>query len=127
MSLKFIKIFYFLEKLFFGNVFDFGFLIQVQDMMKFVEQYGDIFLLQIGGCRFIVVLSFELVDEFCDELCFDKCVWVLLQNVCGFVGDGFFMVYIFELNWKKVYNILLFYFGQVVMKSYYLMMFDIVL
>ncbi|MEM1246407.1 MAG: cytochrome P450 [Acidobacteriota bacterium] len=115
------------EKLLLGNVLDLGPSTQVQDMMKLAEQYGDIFSLQIGGRRLIVVSSFELVDELCDESRFDKRVWAPLQNVRGFAGDGLFTAHTFEPNWKKAHNILMPHFGQAAMKGYHPMMLDIAL
>ncbi len=113
------------EKLLIGNVLDLGPSTQVQDMMKLAQEYGEIFYLQLGGRRLVVVSSQELVNELCDESRFDKRVWAPLQNVRGFAGDGLFTAHTFEPNWKKAHNILLPHFGQPAMKRYHDMMVDI--
>ncbi len=113
------------EKPLIGNVLDLGPSTQVQDLMKLAREYGDIFYLQMGGRRMVIVSSFELTDELCDESRFDKRVWAPLQNVRAFAGDGLFTAHTFEPNWSKAHHILLPSFSMAAMKGYHDSMVDI--
>lgn len=59
-------------------------------------------------------------------MCFCKLIGLLLLFLWVGVGDGFFIVYQDELNWGKVYCILLLVFSQCVMKGYFDVMFEVV-
>lgn len=63
------------------------------------------------GWSELYILGYKLVVEVMDEFKFDKCVWVLFVKVCVFVGDGLFISWMDEFNWKKVYNVFLFSFS----------------
>ena len=113
------------EKPLLGNILDLGSDTQIQDMMKLARQYGPIFYLQLAGRRLVVVSSFELVDELCDQGRFDKRVWAPLRRVRAFAGDGLFTAHTFEPNWRKAHNILLPAFSMGAMRRYHPMMLDI--
>jgi cytochrome P450/NADPH-cytochrome P450 reductase len=94
------------EKPLLGNILELGPSTQVQDLIRLAREYGPIYQLALPGRRLVVVSSFELVDELCDETRFDKKIWAPLQNVRGFTGDGLFTAHPQEDNWHKAHNIL---------------------
>ncbi len=113
------------EKIFIGNTLDVSGETPVQDLMRLTREYGPIYQLTFPGRKQIVVSSFELTDELCDEKRFDKKVWAPLQNVRSFAGDGLFTAHTQEPNWHKAHNILLPNFSMRAMQGYLPMMLDI--
>lgn len=113
-------------KLLLGNLPDMDLDTPVQGFVRLAREYGPIYQLELpGGRRLVVVSSFELVNELCDEKRFDKKVWKPLRNVRAFAGDGLFTARTQEPNWHKAHNILLPNFSQRAMQGYFPMMLDI--
>ncbi len=108
-----------------GNLLSLGATTPVQDMMKLAREYGPIYQLEVRGRKLVVVSSYDLVNELCDETRFDKKVWAPLKKVRTFAGDGLFTAYTREANWSKAHNILLPNFGHKAMLGYHPMMLDV--
>lgn len=109
-----------------GNLPDIDLDTPVQGFMRLSREYGPLYRLELpGGRKLVVVSSFELVNELCDEKRFDKKVWKPLRNVRAFAGDGLFTAETQEINWRKAHSILLPNFSQRAMRSYFPMMLDI--
>ena len=75
-----------------GNLLDLDAAHPIESLMDLARQYGPIFELAIPGRGpLIVVSSFELVDELCDESRFDKKVGAGLNALAkGPAGRGLF-------------------------------------
>ncbi len=108
-----------------GNLLTLGSTTPVQDMIRLARQYGPIYWLDMMGKPLVVVSSFPLVDELCDEARFDKSVRGALRRLRSFAGDGLFTAYTHEPNWAKAHSILLPNFGQRAMQGYHGMMLDV--
>jgi cytochrome P450/NADPH-cytochrome P450 reductase len=108
-----------------GNMLALGATTPVQDMVKLAREHGPIYWLDMRGRVVVVVSSYELVRELCDETRFDKSVRGALKKVRNFGGDGLFTAYTHEPNWSRAHNILLPNFGQRAMQGYHPMMLDI--
>jgi cytochrome P450/NADPH-cytochrome P450 reductase len=93
--------------------------------MAATRQYGPILQMPGSGTRQIIVSSFPLVDELCDEKRFDKALGSGLRERRAVAGDGLFTSYTQEPNWHKAHNILLPTFSRQAMKSYVPEMLDL--
>lgn len=93
--------------------------------MKLAEIYGPIFRLSLGGRSVLVLSSFELVNEVCDNERFDKFIGPGLMQARTIAGDGLFTAWTQEPNWKKAHNILTPSFGSMAIRSYLPEMVDI--
>jgi cytochrome P450/NADPH-cytochrome P450 reductase len=111
---------------FLGNLLDLDREFPIRGMMRLARQYGPIFRITWPNGRSSLILSsYELINEVCDEKRFDKLVWVPLLNVRPFSGDGLFTARTSEPNWRKAHNILLPNFSMRAMQGYLPMMVDI--
>jgi cytochrome P450 / NADPH-cytochrome P450 reductase len=108
-----------------GNLLDLDSEAPIQAIMKLARQYGPIFRLNLPTGHLVVVSSFDLVDELCDDERFDKLIGGALRNLRAFLGDGLFTAWTQEPNWGKAHNILLPNFSMQAMKGYMPMMADI--
>lgn len=97
----------------------------IQSFVKLADTYGPIFRMQLPGRDTLYVSGHKFVEELSDERRFDKNVWMPLQNVREFTGDGLFTSWTEEKNWKKAHNILLPSFSQRAMQDYHNKMVDI--
>lgn len=82
----------------------------VQSLMKLAAEHGGIFRLKIVE-DLVVISSWELTAEVCDDSRFDKKVFTALRELRTFAGDGLFTAYNDEDNWGKAHRILLPAFG----------------
>ena len=62
----------------------------IELLMDLTREHGRIFQLPGSGPRNLMVSSFALVDELCDEQRFDKTLCTGQLEVRGLVGDGLF-------------------------------------
>jgi len=98
----------------------------VQSLMRLArEQPEGIFEIHAPGRNLVVVFGPSLVDEICDDARFDKLVTMRLRGRSSVGGDGLFMAWTYEPNWRKAHNILLPNFSQAAMKGYMPQMVDI--
>ncbi len=110
----------------FGNLRDMDRELPIRGLMRLADQYGPIYrVARPDGRSSLIVSSYELVNEVCDERRFDKLVWQPLLNVRPFTGDGLFTARTDEPNWHRAHNILLPNFGMRAMQGYMPMMIDI--
>ncbi|MCJ1393970.1 hypothetical protein MMC18_006847 [Xylographa bjoerkii] len=86
---------------------------------------GPIFKLNIAGKERITVLSYELLNELCDEKRFAKRPSGGLLEVRNGVGDGLFTAFGDEENWGLAHRILMPAFGPMAIRSMYDEMLDI--
>jgi cytochrome P450/NADPH-cytochrome P450 reductase len=101
-----------------GNLLDLRGEVPLLNMMELAEIYGPIFRLQLGGRTMVLLSSFELVDEVCDNDRFDKFLGPGLAQARTIAGDGLFTAWTQEPNWKKAHNILTPSFGSMAIRSY---------
>ena len=109
-----------------GNLLDIDASHPIESLAELARQYGPIFELVVpGGSRF-VVSGFELVDQLCDELRFDKKVAGGLKSLAGGpTGRGLFTSETQDPDWRKAHNVLLPAFSMDAMRGYYPRMLDI--
>jgi cytochrome P450/NADPH-cytochrome P450 reductase len=79
----------------------------IEVAMELAREHGPIIELPGAGNRSILVSSFALVDELCDDQRFDKALGQGLEERRAMVGDGLFTSWTAEPNWHKAHNILL--------------------
>jgi cytochrome P450/NADPH-cytochrome P450 reductase len=110
-----------------GNLFDIDAGHPIESLMELARKYGPIYELALPArASPIVVSSFELVDELCDESRFDKKVGGGLSALAkGPAGRGLFTSETQDPNWRKAHNVLLPAFSVDAMRVYYPRMLDI--
>lgn len=108
-----------------GNIFDLRGEVPILNLMKLAELYGPIYRLRLGPRSVLVLSSFELVDEVCDDTRFDKFLGPGLAQARMIAQDGLFTAWTQEPNWKKAHNILTPSFGSMAVRSYLPEMVDI--
>lgn len=97
----------------------------VRDLIKQAQQHGPIFQLPLpDGTRRIVLSSFALVDEVCNDQFFDKRVSVNVRNLRSAIGSGLFSADTSDPNWRKAHTILMPSFSLQAMRNYVPMMVD---
>lgn len=65
----------------------------ISSIWRLADLYGPIYKLNIVGNEFLVLSSFELVNEVCDDDRFEKYVGGALEKVRMLAGDGLFTAY----------------------------------
>jgi len=108
-----------------GNLLDLDRHNPIQGFGRLAKEYGPIYKLTLRGRTAVLVSSYELVNELCDEARFDKSIEGALRKVRQFGGDGLFTAETSEPNWQKAHHILLPNFSQRAMRSYHPAMVDI--
>jgi cytochrome P450 / NADPH-cytochrome P450 reductase len=110
-----------------GNLLDLDASHPMESLMELARQYGPIYELAVPGRGSrIVVSSYELVNELCDESRFDKLVGPGLKALAeGPAGAGLFSSETADPNWHKAHNILLPAFSLDAMRGYLPRMLDI--
>ncbi len=112
------------RKPFIGNILTLSGDAPLQDLMKLAQELGPIYWLDMMGRPVIVVSSFALVDEVCDETRFDKSTRGFLRRLRP-LAHGLFTSDTQEPDWSKSHNILLPTFAQRAMQGYHGAMLDI--
>jgi cytochrome P450/NADPH-cytochrome P450 reductase len=101
-----------------GNLLDVRGEVPILNLMKLAETYGPIYRLGLGGRSMVVLSSFELVDQVCDNERFDKFLGPAIKSARAVAGDGLFTAWTDEPNWRKAHNILTPAFGSMAIRSY---------
>jgi cytochrome P450/NADPH-cytochrome P450 reductase len=106
-------------RLILGNLPDIAGEVPILELARLAREYGPIYQLSFpGGRQSIVVSSYQLVEELCDESRFDKYLAGPLRHMRAVVGDGLFTASTEEPNWRKAHTILLPYFSMRAMPDY---------
>ncbi|KAF3153305.1 hypothetical protein TWF594_000326 [Orbilia oligospora] len=100
-----------------GNIFDIDLVTPLKTLEGFADQYGPIYKLSLGGKELLVLSSWELIHECCDEKRFAKQVAGGLEQVRNGVGDGLFTAYTGEENWGIAHRILIPAFGPLTIRG----------
>jgi cytochrome P450/NADPH-cytochrome P450 reductase len=108
-----------------GNMLDLQGDTPLLNLIELAKIYGPIFQLMIAGRSLIVLSSYGLVNEVCDDHRFDKFLGPGLMQARVIAGDGLFTAWSHEPNWKKAHNILTPSFGSMAIRSYLPEMSDI--
>ena len=110
-----------------GNLFDLDAGHPIESLMELARKYGPIFELAFPAAASpIVVSSFELVDELCDEFALRQEGGGGLSALAkGPVGRGLFTSETQDPNWRKAHNVLLPAFSMDAMRGYYPRMLDV--
>ncbi|MGZ3174024.1 MAG: cytochrome P450, partial [Croceibacterium sp.] len=101
-----------------GNLLDVRGEVPILNLIKLAETYGPIFRLRLAGPWMVVLSSFELVDQVCDNEHFDKFLGPGIMSARAVAGDGLFTAWTDEPNWRKAHNILTPAFGSMAIRSY---------
>ncbi|KAI6370608.1 hypothetical protein MCOR25_004152 [Pyricularia grisea] len=97
-----------------------------QSLQILARQYGEIYRFLIPGRpSLILVSSYELVNELCDEKRFKKKVAAALQGLRECVHDGLFTAHNDEPNWGIAHRILMPAFGPMAIKGMFDEMHDV--
>lgn len=107
-----------------GNLFQVASNTPTQTVMSIADKLGDIGEIFFFKHSIIVLSSFALVKEVCDEQRFDKNLVKGLLEVRDFVGDGLFTAWTSEPNWQKAHNIMLPGMGTRSVKGYFPLMLE---
>ncbi|MCJ1471761.1 hypothetical protein MMC13_000401 [Lambiella insularis] len=110
---------------FVGNVRDIDPENAIASIARLADLYGPIFKLNILGNERIVVSSYELLNELCDEKRFAKSPNAALIQLRNGVGDGLFTAFNDEENWALAHRILMPAFGPMGIRNMYDEMLDI--
>jgi cytochrome P450/NADPH-cytochrome P450 reductase len=109
-----------------GNVPDIGLETPVQNMMKLARELGPIFRLTLPGGRNLLLLSsYELVADICDESRYDKQVGGVLKHLRELAGNSLFTAETDDPNWGKAHRLLMPAFGPAAMRNYHDDMLDV--
>jgi cytochrome P450/NADPH-cytochrome P450 reductase len=101
-----------------GNLLDLQGDTPLLNLVELAKIYGPIFRLEVAGRSVLVLSSFDLVDEACDDHRFGKFLGPGLMQARALAGDGLFTAWSHEPNWKKAHNILTPSFGSMAIRSY---------
>jgi cytochrome P450/NADPH-cytochrome P450 reductase len=98
----------------------------MHDIVRQAHIYGPIFQLTPPiGRRRIILSSYELINEVCNDTLFDKQASALGGGTLReTAGDGLFTAETSDPNWRKAHAILMPSFGPQAMKQYFPMMVD---
>ncbi|KAF5345038.1 hypothetical protein D9758_010421 [Tetrapyrgos nigripes] len=96
---------------FFGNVFSLDKDVPALGFHRLVQEYGEIYQLNIIGRSVIFVSSHALVNELSDDTRFSKAISGPLKETRNLVHDGIFTAYNDEPNWNLAHRLLMPAFG----------------
>jgi cytochrome P450/NADPH-cytochrome P450 reductase len=113
------------RKFLIGNLLSIDQARPLQEMMRLAHEYGPIYQLDMMGKPVVVISSYSLVDEICDEKRFDKAVRGALRRIRRFTGNGLFTADTSDPNWAKARRILLPALSHRAIENYHWMMLDI--
>lgn len=109
-----------------ANIKEIGPETRMRDLMQQARIYGPIYQLPFpGGKRQIVLSSFALVDEVCNDTSFDKAIAFGVKAAQELAGDGLFTTETTNPKWQKAHAILMPCFSLKAMRNYLPMMVDI--
>jgi cytochrome P450/NADPH-cytochrome P450 reductase len=97
----------------------------IERLLALARQSGPIVQLPGAGRRTLLLSTFALVDEICDDNRFDKAVGGGLGEMRGLLGDGLFTADTANPNWHKAHNILMPPFSMPAMRGYMPQMLDL--
>ena len=99
---------------------------RIRDLMRLARTHGPIYQLPLpGGKRQVVLSSFALVDEVCNDMLFDKAIALGVKAAQELAGDGLFTTETSNPKWRKAHAILMPCFSLKAMRNYLPMMVDI--
>ncbi|CAF1025819.1 unnamed protein product [Rotaria sp. Silwood1] len=113
------------ERFLIGNLNELDSDFPLGSFLRLQKLYGDIYCLNILGCRTIIICSQELVNFVCDQSKFDKALSRPIEEIRSVAGDGLFTARTSEPNWKLAHNILVPAFGPQAIRSMFPQMMDI--
>ncbi|KAL8388716.1 hypothetical protein RB599_010054 [Gaeumannomyces hyphopodioides] len=105
-------------KPFVGNLTEIDIDYPLGSMMHLAKKYGPIYKLSLAGTDLIVVSSWELVHEICDDSRFKKSIKGDLEELRSAVNDGLFTsTGEEEVNWGIAHRILMTAFGPLAIRN----------
>jgi len=104
---------------FFGNIFNVDINGPVLCYIKLSKKYGPIFKLRLINRDIVVISSYDLINEVCDETRFEKTIVGILSKIGkALTGNGLITTYTYDPIWAKAHNILMACFGKQAMQRY---------
>ncbi|KAL7933075.1 cytochrome P450 [Trichoderma chlorosporum] len=95
-----------------GNIQDINMDYPLGSLLHLANKYGPIYRLSIGSTKLVIVSSYELVDEVCDDDRFRKSIQGDLEELRAVVHDGLFTSSgEEEENWGIAHRVLMSAFG----------------
>ncbi|KAK2037420.1 bifunctional P-450:NADPH-P450 reductase [Colletotrichum somersetense] len=107
-----------------GNVLDIDFKLPFRSLCTLAEKHGEIYRMRLPGQTLVVVSSYALVNEVCDEKRFHKSVDGLREMKHG-VHDGLLTALTEETNWGIAHRVLMPAFGPALLRVMFDGMYDI--
>ncbi|KAH8722787.1 cytochrome P450 [Phaeosphaeriaceae sp. PMI808] len=108
-----------------GNIFDIDPAASLQSLVHMTEEYGPIFVLDLGGTKQNFACSVDIVNELCDETRFIKVITSGLELLRSAVNDALFTAHEGEHNWEIAHRILMPVFGPTKIRGMFGQMNDI--
>ena len=99
-----------------GNVLDIDPKSQVKSLCRMAEVYGPIYRLHLPQGNLILLASYELVNEICDEKQFVKCPSGPLVELKAAMRDGLFTADYGNHEWGIAHRILMPAFGRLALR-----------
>ncbi|KAI5891509.1 cytochrome P450 [Schizophyllum commune H4-8] len=91
---------------FIGNIFEIDTSFSCQTFHRLMQQFGEIYQLNLMGRRLIVVSSHALLNELSDDRRFKKAVGGALMEARNLLHDGLFTAFNHEANWAVAHRLL---------------------
>ncbi|KAL1741166.1 cytochrome P450 [Schizophyllum fasciatum] len=91
---------------FLGNIFEIDTSFSCQTFHRLMQQYGEIYQLNLMGRKLILVSSHALVNELSDDRRFKKAVGGALMEARNLLHDGLFTAFNHEVNWAVAHRLL---------------------
>ncbi|KAK3986871.1 cytochrome P450 [Cladorrhinum sp. PSN332] len=113
------------ERWFLGNLGELDPVFAVGSLWKLADVYGPIYTLNLVKRKIIVISSWELINEACDEKRFEKVVKGVQETIRIFVKNGLFTSYNDEEEWGIAHRTLLPVFGPMHVRKMFPQMMDI--
>ncbi|KAG6362091.1 hypothetical protein INS49_010320 [Diaporthe citri] len=114
------------EKWLIGNAGEIDPTFFISSVWRLADIYGPIFSLKLFGRTVVVVSSYELVNEVCDESRFEKTTKGNLETLRALVGGGLFTAYSDEHDWYVGHRILIPAMGPIAVRRMFDQMVDCV-
>ncbi|KAI7783172.1 cytochrome P450 [Diaporthe eres] len=114
------------EKWLIGNAGEIDPAFFISSVWRFADIYGPIYSLKLFGRSVVVVSSYELVNEVCDEARFEKTTKGNLETLRALVGSGLFTAYSDEHDWYVGHRILIPAMGPIAVRRMFDQMVDCV-
>ncbi|KAK3372491.1 cytochrome P450 [Podospora didyma] len=113
------------EKWFIGNLGEIDPSFHVSSFWRLADIYGPIFSLNLVSRKLVILSSYDLINEVCDDTRFEKFVSGPQETIRVFVKNGLFTAYSDEEEWGIAHRTLIPAFGPIHVRQMYPQMVDV--